>query len=83
MRAFKLQKEQIEFLRKMYPDNPVVQKVLSCENNGTFTVDADTKIDFMEFIEDESVFRMSEDYNATKETIILESIRDDVYYQTN
>lgn len=83
MRTIKLQNEQIEFLKKTYTDNPIVQKFLSCENNGIFTIDVDTKIDFMDFIEDESVFRMDENHDATKETIMLESIRDDIYYQTN
>lgn len=83
MRRFKLKKEQIEFLKKEYPDNELVQRVLSCENGGVFEVDVDTKIDFMELMEDESVAWMDENYDATPKTIMLESIRDDIYYQTN
>ena len=42
MRRFELKKEQIEFLKEMYPDNELVQRVLNCENNGVFEVDVDT-----------------------------------------
>ncbi len=82
MRTFKLQKEQIEFLKEKYPSESIVQQVLECEKDGLFTVDVDTKIDFMDFVEDESVAWMDENYNATKNSLILESIRDDIYYQT-
>ena len=50
MRRFELTNEQIEFLKEMYPDNELVQRVLSHENNGVFEVDVDTKIDFMLFV---------------------------------
>lgn len=83
MRKFKLEKEQIEYLKREYPDNNLVQRVLSTEKDGTFEVDVDTKIDFMDYIEDESVAWMDENYDATPKTIMLESIRDDIYYQTN
>lgn len=83
MRKFELGKEQIEFLKNTYPDNELVQKVLSCEKNGTFEIDVDTKIDFMEFLDDESVSWLDEQQEATTETYMLESIRDDIYYQTN
>lgn len=83
MRRFELKKEQIEFLKEMYPDNELVQRVLNCENNGAFEVDVDTKIDFMLFVEDESVYWMDEHQEATAKTYMLESIRDDIYYQTN
>ncbi len=83
MRRFELKKEQIEFLKKTYPDNELVQRVLNCENNGVFEVDVDTKIDFMLFVEDESVYWMDEHQEATPKTYMLESIRDDIYYQTN
>lgn len=83
MRRFKLETKQIEFLKKMYPDNELVQRVLNSEKNGTFEVDADTKIDFMEFVEDESVYWMDEHQEATPKTYMLESIRDDIFYQTN
>ena len=57
-RKFKLTEEQIDFLKKMYPENPLVQRVLNVENNGYFVVDVDTKIDFMDFMEDESIYWM-------------------------
>ena len=82
-REFELTKEQIEFLKQMYPDQPLVQRVLSAENNGHFVVDVDTKIDFMDFVEDESVYWMDEGQEPSEKTYMLESIRDDFYYQTN
>ena len=83
MRRFELKKEQIEFLKEMYPDNELVQRVLNCENNGVFEVDVDTKIDFMLFVEDESVYWMDANYEPSAKTYMLESIRDDIYYHTN
>lgn len=83
MRKFKLTIKQIEFLKNKYPDNELVQKVLESERNGYFEIDVDTKINFMDYIEDQSVYWMGPDYEATQETIMLESIRDDIYYQTN
>ena len=80
---FKLEKEQIEYLKGEYPDNALVQSVLSTEKDGTFEVDEEPYIDFMDYIEDESVAWMDENYDATPKTIMLESIRDDIYYQTN
>ena len=58
MRKFKLTNEQIEFLKEMYPDNELVQQVLNSGENGVFEIDVDTKIDFMDYIEDESVYWM-------------------------
>ena len=57
--------------------------MLSAENNGHFVVDVDTKIDFMDFVEDESVYWMDEGQEPSEKTYMLESIRDDIYYQTN
>ena len=36
MIKFKLKKEQIEFLKKTYPDNKLIQRVLSFEKEGIF-----------------------------------------------
>lgn len=83
MRKFKLSREQVQFLQKEYADNPLVKKVLSSEDDGMFEVTADIKIEFMEYIEDESVYWMGKDYEATQKTWMLESIRDSIYYQTN
>ena len=83
MRKFKLKSDQIEFLKKMYPDNELVQRVLKSEKNGNFEIDVDTEIDFMEYIEDESVYWMDANYEASPKTYMLESIRDDISYQTN
>ena len=65
MRKFKLKSDQIEFLKKMYPDNELVQRVLKSEKNGNFEIDVDTEIDFMEYIEDESVYWMDANYEAS------------------
>lgn len=83
MKTFKLSSEQINFLKKEYSENPLIKQILFCENQGVFEVDVDVKIDLMDFIEDEAVSWMNDNYEATKETIILESIRDDIYNQTN
>lgn len=83
IRRFKLGLEQIDFLKREYNNNTLVQKVLATENEGEFEIDVDTKVDFMDYIEDESVFWMGNDYEPSAKTIMLESIRDDIYYQTN
>lgn len=83
MVRFKLNDDQIQFLKKDYSKDDLVKKVLSKETEGSFEIDEETYIDFMDYIEDESVAWMDKDYNATPKTIMLESIRDDIYYQTN
>lgn len=83
MRRFELETKQIEFLKKMYPDNELVRRVLKTEKNNIFEIDVDTKIDFMEFIEDESIYWMDDNQEATSKTYMLESIRDNIFYQTN
>lgn len=83
MIKFKLKKEQIEFLKKTYPDNKLIQRVLSFEKEGIFEMDDEnTYIDFMDYLDDESVAWMDENYDATPQTIMLESIRDDIFCQT-
>ena len=84
MIKFKLKKEQIEFLKKTYPDNKLIQRVLSFEKEGIFEMDDEnTYIDFMDYLDDESVAGIDENYDATPQTIMLESIRDDIFCQTN
>lgn len=84
MIKFKLKKEQIEFLKKTYPDNKLIQRVLSFEKEAIFEMDDEnTYIDFMDYLDDESVAWMDENYDATPQTIMLESIRDDIFCQTN
>ena len=84
MIKFKLKKEQIEFLKKTYLDNKLIQRVLSFEKEGIFEMDDEnTYIDFMDYLDDESVAWMDENYDATPQTIMLESIRDDIFCQTN
>ena len=83
MIRFKLKKEQIEFLKKVYPDNKLIQRVLSFEKEGIFEMDDEnTYIDFMDYLDDESVAWMDENYDATPQTIMLESIIDDIFCQT-
>ena len=56
MIKFKLKKEHIEFLKKTYPDNKLIQRVLSFEKEGIFEMDDEnTYIDFMDYLDDESV----------------------------
>lgn len=84
MIKFTEKKEQIEFLKKTYPDNKLIQRVLSFEKEGIFEMDDEnTYIDFMDYLDDESVAWMDENYDATPQTIMLESIRDDIFCQTN
>lgn len=84
MIKFIKKKEQIEFLKKTYPDNKLIQRVLSFEKEGIFEMDDEnTYIDFMDYLDDESVAWMDENYDATPQTIMLESIRDDIFCQTN
>ena len=83
MIRFKLKKEQIEFLKKVYPDNKLIQRVLSFEKEEIFEMDEEnTYIDFMDYLDDESVSWMDENYDATPQTIMLESIIDDIFCQT-
>ena len=70
MRKFKLTNEQIEFLKEMYPDNELVQQVLNSGENGVFEIDVDTKIDFMDYIEDESVYWMDNLSDGTSYDLI-------------
>lgn len=83
MRKFKLEKAEIDFLKKVYPEDSLIQKILSFEKNGEIEVDIDTKVAFMEFLEDESIYWLSEDYESTPNMIMLERIRDSIYAQTN
>lgn len=83
MRKFKLEKAEIDFLKNVYPEDSLIQKILSFEKNGEIEVDIDTKVAFMEFLEDESIYWLSEDYESTPNTIMLERIRDSIYAQTN
>lgn len=83
MIRFKLKKKQIEFLKKVYPDNKLIQRVLSFEKEEIFEMDEEnTYIDFMDYLDDESVAWMDENYDATPQTIMLESIIDDIFCQT-
>lgn len=83
MIRFNLTEEQIVFLKETFREEEIVQKVLRSAEGFTFFVDVDTKIDFMEFLEDASVDFMDKEQEATAETIKLEEIRDSIYYQTN
>lgn len=80
---FELSNEQIQFLKKNYQKNDLIQKILSTETEGRFEVDEEPYIDFMDYLDDESVAWMDKDYNATPKSIMIEKIRDDIYIQTN
>ena len=63
--------------KKRLNDNKLIQRVLSFEKEGIFEMDDEnTYIDFMDYLDDESVAWMDENYDATPQTIMLESIRD-------
>lgn len=83
MIRFNLTEEQIVFLKETFREEEIVQKVLMSGEGIKFLVDVNTKIDFMEFLEDASVDFMDKEQEATAETIKLEEIRDSIYYQTN
>lgn len=80
---FSLTDEQVAFLKEMFPGEETVQSVLNRERDSAFLIDVDTKIDFMDFLEDTAVDFMDENQEATMETKKLEEIRDSIYYQTN
>lgn len=56
-----------------------------CRTDGSISprLFKNTYIDFMDYLDDESVAWMDENYDATPQTIMLESIRDDIFCQTN
>lgn len=83
MEKFKLNEKQIEYLKREYPNRELVQKVLATQKGMVFEIDVDTYIDFMEYMEDESVYWMNPHHEPSEKTYMLESIRDDIYYQTN
>ena len=83
MEKFELSEKQIEYLKREYPNSELVQRVLSTQKDTTFEIDVDTYIQFMEYMEDESVYWMDANHEPSAKTYMLESIRDDIYYQTN
>lgn len=83
MERFELSKEQIDYLKKEYPNNNLVQKVMKTQKDSFFELDLDTYIEFMDYLEDESVYWMDDNYEASSKTYMLESIRDNIFYQTN
>ena len=83
MEKFELSEKQIEYLKREYPNNELVQKVLETQKGMNFEIDVDTYIQFMEYMEDESIYWMDANHEPSAKTYILESIRDDIYYQTN
>ena len=83
MEKFKLNEKQIEYLKREYPNSELGQKVLATQKGMAFEIDVDTYIDFMEYMEDESVYWMDAHHEPSEKTYMLESIRDDIYYQTN
>ena len=83
MEKFELSEKQFEYLKREYPNNELVQKVLETQKGMNFEIDVDTYIQFMEYMEDESVYWMDANHEPSAKTYMLESIRDDIYYQTN
>lgn len=83
MEKFELNEKQINFLKKEYSDDALIQKVLATQKGMLFEIDLDTYLELMDYIEDESVYWMDANHEATPKTYMLESIRDDIFYQTN
>lgn len=83
MKKIKLDENQIKFLKKEYSNDSLVKCVLDREENNEFEIDVDTKIELMDFLENESVYWMKSNGDPSKKTIMLESIRDSIYNQTN
>lgn len=83
MEKFELSEKQIEYLKREYPNNELVQKVLETQKGMNFEINVDTYIQFMEYMEDESIYWMDANHEPSAKTYMLESIRDDIYYQTN
>ncbi len=83
MEKFELSEKQIEYLKREYPNNELVQKVLETQKGMNFEIDVNTYIQFMEYMEDESIYWMDANHEPSAKTYMLESIRDDIYYQTN
>lgn len=83
MIRFSLTEKQVAFLKEMFPTEEIVQRVLHSKKGVDFLIDVDTKIDFMEFLEDAAVDFMDENQEATLETKKIEELRDSIYYQTN
>lgn len=77
---FELSKEQVGFLRSKYSDIPIVQKILAGEKDLYFEVTVDDGNEFWDWLTDESVMTMTEDYEATEDTLMIESIIDIVSY---
>lgn len=81
MEQFELTEEQIDFLKKEYSEDELIKSILDSEKDGAFEVDTDTEIELMDYLEDESVYWMDANQEATPKTYMLESIRDNIYYQ--
>lgn len=75
-RRFVLKEEQIRHLQKHYADVPIVQKLLSNRNKILFNADVDDYLEFWDWLDDQSVFTMDEDYEPTDETYLFEDMLD-------
>ena len=70
--------------KKRLNDNKLIQRVLSFEKEGIFEMDDEIHILISWIIWTmSSVAWMDENYDATPQTIMLESIRDNIFCQTN
>ncbi len=78
---FELTREQVNLLRKAYPEEPIVKKVLITEKNLQFDISVDDYIEFYGWLEDESCRTMEHD-EPTEGTYEIEGILDSVYWQT-
>lgn len=75
---FELSKVQVDFLRDKYLDVPLIKKVLDKSDGLVFNVPEDEFVEFFGWLEDESVQTMTEDYDPTEDTLVIESMIDDI-----
>ena len=73
---FILKEEQIRNLRAHYADDSFAQRILSTEKKTLFTVPVDDYVDFWDWLDDQSVFTVDEDYEPTEETYLFEDMID-------
>ncbi len=73
---FILKDEQIRHLRKHYADDSIVQKALANSKQELFKMTKEDYVDFWDWLDDQSVLTMDEDYEPTEETYLFEDMID-------
>lgn len=73
---FILKDEQIRHLRKHYAEVPIVQKAFANNKRDLFKISEKDYVEFWDWLDDQSVFTMDEDYEPTEETYLFEDMID-------